>query len=293
MNDIFSSSIDLHFSPFPSHRIPNDCLALLETFYPFTLSTFYEEFLSNKTREFYSVILQFRDILMNNSTETFLLSLQFHIQSERLKLFQDLSPSTSPMPYEFYSIEENYLSTAWNLIEYSHDEFVQPIYEFFEINGHHTIEQGIFLQPTVVELYFNESTRLAALLLIAHELGHALCPCGGNLTEREYFADVIALRLMIDYMETQSNETMSLEEMKIFFFNYGQTECLQINRAMIPLMNKQENFMEDHVNHVLKSNEEFQRIFHCSSSQYQQSEQLKKILPDFCTACRTNRFENK
>lgn len=282
-------SIDLHL--FPSHRIPNDCLTLLEYSYPFTLSSFYEEYMSNKTRQLYSVISHFRDNLMNNSTQSLLRTLPFHIQSERLKLFQDLSPPSSPIPYEIYSIEEHYLSTVWNLIEYSHEQFVEPVYEFFEINGHHTIEQGIFLQPTVAELYSNESTRLAALLLIAHELGHALCPCGMNLTEREYFADVIALRLMIDYL---SNTTaMSRDDLQRFFFDYGQMECLHVNRVMIGLMNREEHFMEDHLNRVLKSNEEFQKIFHCSTEQYRQSEHLKIFLPDLCTACRTNRYENK
>lgn len=282
--------IDFHL--FPSHRIPNDCLTLLEYSYPFTLSTFYEEYMSNKTRQFSSIISQIRDNLMNNSTESVLRTLQFHIQPERLKLFQDLSPPSSVIPYEFYSIEEDYLSTVWNLIEHSHEQFVEPIYEFFEINGHHTIEQGIFLQPTVAELYSNESTRLAALLLIAHELGHALCPCGMNLTEREYFADVIALRLLIDYLDKQSNGTMSREDMQRFFFEYGQMECLHVNRAMISLMNREEHFMGDHLNRVLKGNEEFQRIFNCSTNQYRQSEQLKIFLPDLCTACRTNRYEN-
>ena len=171
--------------------------------------------MSNKTAELYSIVYELRDLL-NISDKQFLSSLQFHIKPERLKLFHDLSPITSNIPYEYYSIEDNYLSTAWNIIEKSREEFVQPTHEFFEINGYHTIEQGIFLQPTVAELYSNETTRLVALLLIAHELGHALCPCGMNLTEREYFADLIALQLIINYNEQRLNTEITNDDIKDF-----------------------------------------------------------------------------
>jgi hypothetical protein len=237
--------------------------------------------MSNKTNELYSVVYELRDILLNNSNHQFLSSLQFHIKPERLKLFHDLSPTTH-IPYEYYLIEDNYLSTAWNIIESFHDELVEPIHEFFEINGHHTIEQGIFLQPTVAELYSNETTRLAALLLIAHELGHALCPCGINLTEREYFADLIALRLIIDYNE----QKRILDNIKTFFIIYGQSECVHINREMISLMNKQENLIELHVNRVLKANEQFQTTFNCPLHQRRQTKKVNSLLPELCAACR-------
>ena len=269
----------------PSHRIPNDCLTLLEYYYPFTLSSFYEEYMLNKTTELYSVAYELRDILLNNSNQSYLSSLQFNIKPERLKLFHDLSPASSRIPYEYYLIEDNYLSTAWNIIESSYEEFVEPIHEFFEINGHHTIEQGIFLQPTVGELYSNETTRLNALLLIAHELGHALCPCGINQTEREYFADLIAFRLIIDYYKQKFNQTIiNSEILKRFFLIYGQSECIHINREMISLMNKQENLIEYHVNRVLKGNEQFQIIFNCSLNQHRQVNHL--FLPELCTDCR-------
>jgi hypothetical protein len=238
--------------------------------------------MSNKTAELYSVAYELRDILSNNSNHSYLSSLQFNIKPERLKLFHDLSPTSSHIPYEYYLIEDNYLSTAWNIIESSHEEFVEPIHEFFEINGHHTIEQGIFLQPTIGELYSNKTTRLAALLLIAHELGHALCPCGINLTEREYFADLIAFRLIIDYNEQKLNQTM----LKRFFLIYGQSECIHINREMISLMNKQENLIEFHVNRVLKGNEQFQIIFNCSLNQRQQTQKMNNLLPEICADCR-------
>ena len=70
------------------------------------------------------------------------------------------------------------------MIESSPEQLVEPTHAFFNINGHHTTEQGIFLQPTVAEFYSNETTSIVALLLIAHELGHAVCPCGINLTKR-------------------------------------------------------------------------------------------------------------
>jgi hypothetical protein len=242
--------------------------------------------MSNKTTELYSVAYKLRDILSNNSNHQFLSSLKFHIKSERLKLFHDLSPTTTHIPYEYYFIEDNYLSTAWNLIENSPEELVEPIHEFFEINGYHTIEQGIFLQPTVAELYSNQTTRLVALLLIAHELGHALCPCGINLTEREYFADLIALRLIIDYNEQILNRTMIIDHIKTFFITYGQSECMHINREMISLMNKQENLIELHVNRVLKGNEQFQTIFNCSLNQRKETKKLNSLLPELCATCR-------
>jgi len=244
--------------------------------------------MSNKTNELYSIAYELRDILLNNSTNQILSSLKFHIKPERLKLFHDLSPTTN-IPYEYYLIEDNYLSTAWNIIENSHEELVEPIHEFFEINGYHTIKQGIFLQPTVAELYSNETTRLAALLLIAHELGHALCPCGINLTEREYFADLIALRLIQDYNEEKLNRTITLNNIKTFFITYGQSECIHINREMISLMNKQDNLIELHVNRVLKSNELFQTIFNCSLYQRRHTKKMNSLLPELCTACRNKK----
>jgi hypothetical protein len=281
-NVIFFLFKDIHSLPLPSNRIPNDCLTLLEYYYPFTLSSFYEEYMLNKTTKLYSVAYELRDILLNNS------NLQFHIKPERLKLFHDLSLITH-IPYEYYLIEDNYLSTAWNIIENSHEELVEPIHEFFEINGYHTIEQGIFLQPTVAELYSNETTYLAALLLVAHELGHALCPCGINLTEREYFADLIALRLILDYNEQILNRTITLDNIKTFFIIYGQSECININREMISLMNKQDNLNELHVNRVLKSNEQFQTIFNCPLHQRRHTKKLNSLLLELCAACRNKK----
>ena len=242
--------------------------------------------MSNKTSELYSIVYELRDMLLNNSNPQYLSSLQFHIKPERLKLFQELSPASSHIPYEYYFIEDNYLSTAWNIIENSHEQFVEPIHEFFEINGHHSIEQGIFLQPTVGELYSNESTRLTALLLIAHELGHAFCPCGINQTEREYFADLIAIRLIINYNEQKFNQTVSPDLLKQFFLIYGQSECMHINREMISLMNRQENSIESHVNRVLKGTEQFQILFNCSLNQRRQSKRINTLLPRVCSECR-------
>lgn len=280
---------DIYSLPLQSNRIPNDCLALLEYYYPFTLSSFYEEYMSNKTEKLYSVAYELRDILVNNSNNQFLSSLEFHIKPERLKLYHDLSPTTiiTHIPYEYYLIEDNYLSTAWNIIESSHEELIEPIHEFFEINAYHTIEQGIFLQPTVAELYSNETTRLAALLIIAHELGHALCPCGINLTEREYFADLIALDLIENYNQ---NSIISEDIIKNFFIYYGQSECTHINREMLSLMNKQENLNEFHVNRVLKSNELFQIIFNCSTHQQKYAKKIHSLLPELCTACRNKKI---
>ena len=193
--------------------------------------------MSNKTAQVRSVALELRDRLMKNqrnqSDSRFLSSLQFHVQPERLKLFQDLSSSAATeVPYEFYIVEDNYLSTGWNIIESTREELLTPTHDFFEINGYHTVEQGIFLQPTIAELYANVTTRLTALLLIAHELGHALCPCGVNLTEREYFADLVALPLIIDYNEQQLNGSRLFEDIRTFFITYGQSECVHINREI-------------------------------------------------------------
>jgi hypothetical protein len=278
--------IDIQSFPLPINYIPNDCLTLLEYYYPFTLSSFYENYMSNKTDQLYSIAYELRDLLLTNSNNQFLSSLQFHIKPERLKLFSDLSPTISDIPYEYYYIEDNYLSTAWNIIESFHEELLHPTHEFFEINGHHTIEQGIFLQPTVAELYSNETTRIAALLLIAHELGHALCPCGINLTEREYFADLIALNLIINYHEQQLNTTIRSDDMKTFFITYGQSECIHINREMVTLMNKQQNFIELHINRVLKGNDQFQTIFNCPLNQRRHAKKMKSLLPELCGACR-------
>jgi hypothetical protein len=239
--------------------------------------------MSNKTIELYSIAYELRDILLNNTN---LSSIQFHIKPERLKLFDELSSISSHIPYEYYSIEDNYLSTAWNIIESSHEEFVEPIHELFEINGHHTIEQGIFLQPTVGELYSNETTRLTALLLIAHELGHAYCPCGINLTEREYFADLIAIHLIIDYTEQKFNQIMTSDMLKRFFIIYSQSECIHINREMISLMNREENLIEYHVNRILKENEQFQKQFNCSLNQHRQMKKIDYLLPEVCAKCR-------
>ncbi|CAF3536820.1 unnamed protein product [Adineta steineri] len=280
--------INIQSLSLPFNHIPKDCLALLEYYYPFTLSSFYEEYMLNKTEELYSIAYQLRDhLILSNLNNQFLSSLQFHIKPERLKLFHDLFPTTTHIPYEYYFIENNYLSTAWNIIESSHEKLLQPTHEFFEINGYHTIKQGIFLQPTVAELYSNETTRIGALLLIAHELGHALCPCGINLTEREYFADLIALNLIINYQQEQLNlTTKQLNYIKTFFITYGQSECTHINREMISIMNN-----ELHINRVLKGNEQFQTIFNCSLKQNKYAKKINSLLPEICTACREKKNE--
>lgn len=288
---------DVQSLPFSSNRISTDCLTLLEYYYPFTLSSFYEEYMLNKTKRLYSIAYELRDILSNNSNNQFLSTIEFHIKPERLKLYHDLSSSSTTtttfqtnIPYEYYLIEDNYLSTAWNIIESSHDEFVESIHEFFEINAYHTIEQGIFLQPTLAELYSNETTRLAAILIIAHELGHALCPCGINLTEREYYADLIALNLIKIYNDKYLNLTTNEDYIRKFFIYYGQSECIHINRDMILFMNKQENSNEHHINRVLKSNDLFQSIFHCSNEQENHSKKIQRLLPDLCLSCRNKQI---
>ncbi|UJR33154.1 hypothetical protein I4U23_020611 [Adineta vaga] len=273
--------------------IPSDCLTLLEYYYPFTLSSFYEDYMFNKTEELYTIAYELRDLLrLTHSNNEFLSSLQFHIKPERLKLFEELSSTVSILPYEYYFIEDNYLSTAWNIIESSREELLQPTHEFFEINGHHTTKRGIFLQPTVAELYSNESTRLAALLLIAHELGHALCPCGESLTDREHIADLIALNLILNYQEQQQFDptNISLNNMKTFFITYGQSECIHINREMIGMMNKQQNPIELHINRVLKGSESFQRVFNCSLNQRKHAIKINSLLPDLCATCRNNQI---
>jgi hypothetical protein len=286
---------DLQTLSFPYTRIPHDCLALLESFYPFTLSSFYETYMSNKTQQVRSVALELRDRLLRNqrnqSDSRFLSSLQFHIQPERLKLFHDLSSSSSSatvhVPYEFYIVEDNYLSTGWNIIESTREELLQPTHDFFDINGYHTVEQGIFLQPTIAELYANATTRVAALLLIAHELGHALCPCGVNLTEREYFADLIALPLIIDYHEQQLNGSRLYDDIRTFFITYGQSECVHINREMIHLMGKDQNLVDLHVTRVLQSTERFQALMNCSAAQqHHRTKHTGSLLPELCAACR-------
>ncbi|CAF2407317.1 unnamed protein product [Rotaria sp. Silwood2] len=255
--------INIHSLLLPSNRIPNDCLTLLEYYYPFTLSSFYEEYMSNKTEQLYLIANELRNLLINNSDNDSLSSIQFHIKPEH-----------------------NYLSTTCNIIENFQEELVQPIHTFFEINGHHTIEQGIFLQPTVAELYSNETTRLAALLLIAHELGHALCPCGINQTEREYFADLISLQLIINYNEQQLNRTLTSNDIKKFFITYVQSECTHINHGIISLMNKQKNFIELHINRILQKNEQFQTIFNCSLNQNRQTKTINSLLLELCVTCR-------
>ena len=269
-----------------SKSFPIDCLTLVETYYPFTLSSFYEKFLTNQISELYSIAYELRDFISRTSKLDYLSSIQFHIKPERLKLYDDLSAS---IPYEFYSIDKHFLSTSWNLIDRTEEKSIEAIHEFFEINAYYSIEQGIFLQPTIAELYSNESTRQIALLLIAHELGHAHCPCGINLTEREYFADLIGLRLIIDYNEKRLNRTLTPNDLREFFLIYGQSECIHVNRNMIILMNKEENLMELHVNRVVQVNEQFQTIFNCSIDQRQQSQQFNKLLPNLCEHCRTKK----
>ena len=147
----------------------------------------------NQTEQLYSIAFELRDLLIRQDEEqsngSSLSSLEIHIKPERLKLYEDLSSQS--IPYEFYPIEETYFSTAWNIVENNHESFVQVTHEFFDLNAHHTVKDGIFLQPTIAELSQNDSTHLAALLLVAHELGHASCPCGSNRTEREYLAEMV------------------------------------------------------------------------------------------------------
>ncbi|CAF0816440.1 unnamed protein product [Rotaria sordida] len=280
---------NIHALLLPSNRIPNDCLTLLEYYYPYTLSSFYEKYMSNKIEQLYLITNELRNLLINNSDNDFVLSIKFHIKPEYLKLYHEISSIKFHIPYEYYLIEDNYLSTAWNIIENFHEELIQPIHTFFEINGYHTIEQGIFLQPTVAELYSNETTRLAALLLIAHELGHALCPCGINQTEREYFADLISLHLIMNYNEQQLNRTLTSNDIKKFFITYVQSECIHINHDMISLMNKQKNFIELYINQILQENEQFQTVFNCSLNKYRQTKKINNLLLELCATCRNKK----
>ena len=81
-------------------------------------------------------------------------------------------------------------------------------HELCDLNIHHTIKDGIFLQPTIAELYHNDSTRFSALFLITHELGHASCPWG-------------------------SNRNMTLKVLARFFLlSYGQAEWTHINNEI-------------------------------------------------------------
>ncbi|CAF1516819.1 unnamed protein product [Rotaria magnacalcarata] len=286
LQENFNEQINVHSLLLPSNLVSHDCLTLLEYYYPYTLSSFYEHYMSNKTEQLYVVADELRNLLVNNSDNELLSSIKFHIKPERLKLFDELSTTKSHIPYEYYLIEDNYLSTAWNIIENLQEQVFQPSHTFFELNGHHTIEHGIFLQPTVAELYSNETTRQAALLLIAHELGHALCPCGINQTEREYYADLIALHLIIDYNEQQWNRTLTPMDLKTFFITYVQSECMHINHEIVSLMNKQKYFIELHINRVLQENDEFQTIFNCSSNQDRPTRKMSSLLLQLCATCR-------
>lgn len=243
--------------------------------------------MSDKIEQLHLIADDLRNLLKNNSDLEYLSSLEFNIKPERLRLFHDLSPTTTHIPHEYYFIEDNYLSTAWNIIENFREELVQPVHSFFEINGHHTMEQGIFLQPTVAELYSNESTRFAALLLIAHELGHAICPCGTNLTEREYFADLVALPLIIDYNEQKLNRTLKSNEIKTFFIEYVQSECININHDIASLIHTEKHSIELNINRILKGNEYFQSVFNCSTNQHKQTnKKIKNLLFELCGTCR-------
>lgn len=271
------------------YHVARDCLALLEYYYPFTLASFYEEHVSNEIHELHTVAYVLRDLLHSTHANSSLLSsLQFHIQPERLKLFHELSPTATSVPFEFYPIEDSYLSTAWNLIEGWREELFQPTHAFFEINGHHIVNQGIFLQPTVAELYSNESTRMAALLLVAHELGHAVCPCGQNLTDREHIADIIALDLIIAYQKHQSSAANPHPDwLKNFFITYGQSECAHVNPAMISAMRPRQTLLESqHVNRVLRGSEAFQTAFHCPPNQHRHAKRIRGLLSELCAACR-------
>lgn len=273
----------------PLPPIPIDCLSLLELYYPFTLASFYEQMIINQTEQLHSVAFELRDLLIrqdnNDSNSSYLTALEIHIKPERLKLYEDLSSPS--IPYEFYPIDDTFLSTAWNVIEKNRDSFVQVTHEFFDLNAHHTVKDGIFLQPTIAELYQNDSTRLAALLLIAHELGHASCPCGSNRTEREYFADLLALNLVMDYQEEQYNRSMTSDELTIFFLTYGQSECMHINYEMRSRINRDDHQIDNHVNRLLRMNEQFQQRFNCSVDQQQRSKETRQILPHLCRSCRT------
>lgn len=242
----------------------------------------------NQTEQLYSIAFELRDLLIrqdeNQSNNSSLTSLEIHIKPERLKLHEDLTSQS--IPYEFYPIEETYFLTAWNVIEKSRESFVQVTHEFFDLNAHHTIKDGIFLQPTIAELYQNDSTQLAALLLIAHELGHASCPCGSNRTEREYFADLLALNLVIDYYEEQYNRTMTADELTVFFLHYGQSECMHINHEMRSLLNRDDHQIDNHVNRLIRMNEQFQQRFNCSIDQQERSQETRRFLPHLCRSCR-------
>lgn len=175
------------------------------------------------------------------------------------------------------------------MIASADDKILQLTHELFEINGYHSAEQGIFLQPTIAELYSNDSTRTVALLLIAHELGHAFCPCGYNLTQREYFADLIALPLIIDYYERQWNRSLTSNETSLFFLTYGQSECTHINRQMITMTHRDDHSIDLHIQRVIQASERFQLHFNCSVEQLRKTNQIHRLLPALCAACRKQR----
>lgn len=151
------------------------------------------------------------------------------------------------------------------------------------------MEQGIFLQPTVAELYSNETTQQAALFLIAHELGHALCPCGINQTQREYYADLIALHLVIAYNEQVLNRTLKGIEMMKFFITYAQSECMHIDHDIVSLINKENNLIEFYMNEILIENERFQNVFNCSLNQRRKTKKINSVLLELCETCRRAR----
>ncbi|CAF5060473.1 unnamed protein product, partial [Rotaria magnacalcarata] len=113
-----------------------------------------------------------------------------------------------------------------------------------------------------------------------------LCPCGINQTEREYYADLIALHLIIDYNEQQWNRTLTPMDLKTFFITYVQSECMHINHEIVSLMNKQKYFIELHINRVLQENDEFQTIFNCSSNQDRPTRKMSSLLLQLCATCR-------
>lgn len=240
----------------------------------------------NQTEALSSIAFELRDLLIRqDENQSSLSSLRIHIQPERLKLHEDLSNQI--IPYESYPIEETFLSTAWNVMETSPDSFVQVTHEFFDLNAHYAVKDGIFLQPTIAELYQNDSTRLAALLLVAHELGHASCPCGSNRTEREYFADLVALDLVIDYHEEQYNRSMTSDELAMFFLSYGQSECMHVNSEMKSWSSRDNDHqIDNHVNRLVRMNAKFQERFNCSVDRYERSQETRRLLPDLCQSCR-------
>lgn len=258
-----------------SSDAPIDCLAQLERFYPFTLAKFFDEIFSEKIQRFSRVVFRLAENLFDRRS-----AIEIDVQSERLKNFRQLTKSNH-FPFEFYPIEENYSRTFLQMFQRRNEEDFPTTHQLFEINGHHERGKRIFLQPTVGLLFSDDSTRFIALLIVAHELGHAFCPCPSSSAETEFIADFISLRIVLQIFRQDFNAALTRKQIQKFFFDFARSECLQLDPNRFA-----NNTKSSQLNRLFEQNQHFQNAFQCSHRPNETYQQSQIFIEQICAECR-------